>query len=318
MSTPDLVSRLIYSFHVPLFFIVSGYAMALGRQCSLGHFLARRWRTLIVPYLLFSLVAMAVLLLQLSREADRLPTLSNSLLGILFGNGAANPKTVLTPLWFLTCLFSTELLFRLMRGFSFGRNWLFHLLVLLLLAFGLWNSSAGRLILPWGAHIAPVGLFFYVIGYVCCKYRLVPNYLRLRWLLPGLALATTVWLGAALLNDGVDMNSNHYGQAPLFFASALSGAVMLFFVVLILQQNAGFAAIATYLGANSMVILATHTFWPSLSRQLFAWLASVMPQPLIPVFSSRLDMLLSVFLVWLSIEVINRWAPSWIGRTTSR
>ena len=274
--------------------------------------------TLIVPYLIFSLLALAVLLLQLPKEADRLPVLSHSLLGILFGNGAANPKTILTPLWFLTCLFSTELLFRLVRGFSCGRTWLFLLLVLVLLAVGLWNSSAARLILPWGAHIAPVALFFYVIGYLCCRYRLAPNHLPMRWLLPGLALTAACWLAAALRNVNVDMNSNHYGQAPLFFVSALSGAVMLFFIVLILQQRAGFAAIATYLGANSLVILATHTFWPSLSRQLFAWLASLMPPALLPVFTKRWDMLLSVVLVWLSIELINRWAPGWIGRSSTR
>ena len=113
------------------------------------------------------------------------------------------------------------------------------------------------------------------------------------------------------------MNSNQYGQPLLFFASALSGATMVYFVAQILQSRRGVAAVATYLGANSLVILAVHTLWPSVVRSLLGSLAPLAPAPLVPLLTSRIDMLLSLLLVWGSIEWINRRFPSLIGRRVS-
>ncbi|MFM7265247.1 MAG: acyltransferase family protein, partial [Cyanobium sp.] len=314
MNIPARASQLIYSFHVPLFFIASGYAMALSRQTGFRTFLQRRWRSLILPYLLFSLLGLAALLLFLPRDADVRYTLGRSLLGILYGNGAVSPKTVLTPLWFLTCLFSSELLFLAVQRLGRGRLVLMALLVVLLLALALLNAGVWRLPLPWGGHLAPVALAFAFVGYAISRLGLAPAVLPRRRAALALALVVPLWLGAALANTAVDMNSNQYGQPLLFFGSALSGSAMVYFVVQILQSQRGVAAVATYLGANSLVILAVHTLWPSVVRSLFAASAPVAPAALAPLLSSRIDMLLSLLLVWASIELINRRFPALIGR----
>jgi hypothetical protein len=62
------------------------------------------------------------------------------------------------------------------------------------------------------------------------------------------------------------------------------------------------------------VILAVHTLWPSVVRSLLGSLAPLAPAPLVPLLTSRIDMLLSLLLVWGSIEWINRRFPSLIGR----
>jgi fucose 4-O-acetylase-like acetyltransferase len=314
MNIPARASQLIYSFHVPLFFIASGYVMALGRQIPFRTYLARRWRTLILPYFVFSLVGLLALLLFLPQEADFRYTLTRSLLGILYGNGAASPKTVLTPLWFLTCLFSTELLFLGVQRLGRGRLAPMAALVAVLLGLGLLNAAVLRVPLPWGGHLAPVALAFFFVGYLCSRLALAPAILARRAAALGLSLSFLLWIGATLANARVDMNSNQYGQPLLFFASALSGAAMVYFVVQILQSRPGVAAVATYLGANSLVILAVHTLWPSVVRSLLGSLAPLAPAPLVPLLTSRIDMLLSLLLVWGSIEWINRRFPSLIGR----
>lgn len=315
MNIPARASQLIYSFHVPLFFIASGYVMALGRRLSIRTFLGRRWRTLILPYFVFSLVGLAALLVFPQQEVvDLRYTVSRGLLGILYGNGAASPKTVLTPLWFLTCLFSTELLFLGVQRLGRGRLGAMAALVALLLGVGLWNASVFQVPLPWGAHLAPVALFFYFVGYLCSRLGLAPAALARRSAALGLSLSFLVWIAASLVNARVDMNGNQYGQPLLFFGSALSGAAMVYFVVQILQSQRGVAAVATYLGANSLVILAVHTLWPSVVRSLLGSLAAVAPAPLVPLLTSRIDMLLSLLLVWGSIEWVNRRFPSLLGR----
>jgi fucose 4-O-acetylase-like acetyltransferase len=314
MQIPGVAAVLIYSFHVPLFFIAAGYGMALSRKRSMGAFLAGRWRTLVVPYGLFSLIGLAWVLLLRSPTSDPIHVLQRSLLGILLGNGSASPKTVLTPLWFLTCLVSTEVLFLLLQHLSKGR---WQRLVPLLLGFlvlGLVNSTTWRLTLPWGGHLAPVALGFYGAGYLYCRHHPAQTTINLPRALIGLSLALPLWLTLALTNGRVDMNANNYGQPLLFLTSAFSGSIMIYFIAQIMERQTGFARVATYLGANSLVILATHTLWPGISRQLFATLAAIAPAPLTPLFTSRLDMLLSVGMVWISIELINRHLPGWIGR----
>ena len=180
MNIPARASQLIYSFHVPLFFIASGYVMALGRQTSFRVFLARRWRTLILPYFVFSLVGLVALLLFLPQEGGFRYTLTRSLLGIVYGNGAVSPKTVLTPLWFLTCLFATELLFLGVQRLGRGRLGPMAALVAALLGLGLLNAAALRVPLPWGGHLAPVALAFFFVGYLCRRLGLAPAILSRR------------------------------------------------------------------------------------------------------------------------------------------
>src|SRR4030065_1660166 len=51
---PAFGMNLIYSFHMPLFFFLSGYLLKeIHLQQSLSGFLKRMWRTLLVPYICF-------------------------------------------------------------------------------------------------------------------------------------------------------------------------------------------------------------------------------------------------------------------------
>ena len=52
---PKFASQWIYSFHMPLFFFLSGYFFTSGKY-SLKVLLQRKFKTMIVPYLFFVLI----------------------------------------------------------------------------------------------------------------------------------------------------------------------------------------------------------------------------------------------------------------------
>lgn len=52
------LNQYIYSFHMPLFFFISGYLLSIGKYLNNGKFfLRKKVHSLIMPYFLFSLIS---------------------------------------------------------------------------------------------------------------------------------------------------------------------------------------------------------------------------------------------------------------------
>ncbi len=107
----------IFSFHMPLFFFISEFLFDFGKYTgSASTFVKGRFKSLIVPYFCFAVITcvFCFLLDELyTPEITSIKFFENSIIHgishILVAFGPAisyNP-----PLWFLTCLFVTELLF---------------------------------------------------------------------------------------------------------------------------------------------------------------------------------------------------------------
>ena len=53
---PTFMSNFIWSFHMPLFYIISGIILSQKKYTSFKLFLTRKIRTLIIPYIIFSII----------------------------------------------------------------------------------------------------------------------------------------------------------------------------------------------------------------------------------------------------------------------
>lgn len=53
---PSLISNWIWSFHMPLFFIISGMLFCPTKYTNIQKFIHRRIQTLIIPYITFSII----------------------------------------------------------------------------------------------------------------------------------------------------------------------------------------------------------------------------------------------------------------------
>ena len=117
-GTPAAAGALIYSFHMPLFFLLSGCLLTADRaQAPLGQALPRLARTLLLPYLFFFTVSLLYWLAtrHLGERAAKFAgvTPADALAGLAAGTSTAlfvNPA-----LWFLPCLFLCGLLYAALR-----------------------------------------------------------------------------------------------------------------------------------------------------------------------------------------------------------
>ena len=95
------ISHFIYSFHVPLFFFLSGMVLQTRSVCSqpFTRFVGKKAGSLLYPYAVFSVLSLAC-----ERVFDSLDRFGGSVPStvLLLGDG---------PLWFLPALFIAEVLF---------------------------------------------------------------------------------------------------------------------------------------------------------------------------------------------------------------
>lgn len=113
-------SQAIYSFHMPLFFILSGASSAFSKH---DFSLSRRFRAIMVPYFCFSLLSFLywVLIESHFRPVDD-TSLFNGILGtldlrlqqfinIFIAENTVNSFAYNIVLWFLPCLFVADYLY---------------------------------------------------------------------------------------------------------------------------------------------------------------------------------------------------------------
>lgn len=252
---PAFGMNLIYSFHMPLFFFLSGYLLKeIHLQQPLTGFLKRMWRTLLVPYICFWVLsyfywlATHKLVLDPSKYAGL--TFWDLLGGFVHGTGDLEHTLyfINVDLWFFTCLFSTALFFYLLQRWARGR-----LLLLCLVLLGIIGPLLPNLLgrrLPWNIELAGAALVFYGLGHLL-KTRSVPSRSILGW---STVIALPVWIGIVWLNGRIDMNTMQFGNLWLFYAGAGAGIFLAVAGSQFLPEN----RLTRWLAQNTMVIFPLH------------------------------------------------------------
>ena len=256
------IRQVIYAFHMPLFFVISGF---LYRRVSLPERLIKDWRSLLVPYLIINIVCM---LIRLSGEAFGDPHYD------LIGHLIAKSKAIVTgvslplygmepvcgPSWFILAIFLLHLLFcfcphegrqrHLFMGVSSA--------VAILASYLLRRHS---LDIPGPADAAIMAVPFFCLG----GWLRELNWDRLRaGILIALCLGCTLMV--ALLNGTngpVDMNVLDYGRNIfLFYFAAASGTVALFCLCMLIGRLRWKAVdgFARTMATGTILIVGFHRF----------------------------------------------------------
>lgn len=250
---------MIFTFHMPLFFMAAGYtAKAELRWSSIKKSAAR----LLIPYLGAALIGAVWNLLHNS-------SLTAELLRVFWGSGTVGHYgpgrplgggdiPVLGAIWFLPCMFFGRLLF---SGLLLAEKKWFPekkaILPLAVLAF----SACGYLIgqrykLPLNVDIALYTMIFFYAGY--CFRR--TDGIEKSSVSLGLILVA-VWFLAFRL-DGVELAARIYGSFPrciLTAAGAVAGSLLVFYASReLVERCKPLERFLGYCGRNSMVILLLH------------------------------------------------------------
>lgn len=256
-ALPGWLRDAIFTFHMPLFFFLSGLVVAPQR---IGHSLARRAgelaRSLLRPYLFFFAVAWIYWLLvkRHGTRAAEFEALSwwDPLGGLLSGTGDA--LYVDPALWFFPCLFLTAL------GYQALRKALSPSLALGVCACAalclVVARPAGR-VLPWSAECAVVALAFYAAGPLLRDFVLRPPHgaaQRIPRAVTAL-LAGAVCLAAPRLAGPADLSLLRFGGLPaLYLPVAACGTLGALSLAALLPPS----RIGRWLSINTIVVFPLH------------------------------------------------------------
>jgi fucose 4-O-acetylase-like acetyltransferase len=259
--------RVIYSFHLPLFFFLSG--LFLKDSARLGDFALSRADALLKPYaVVLVLLGIAEMLApKLVPVADTTPLAYFS--GVLY---ATAPTIAWTPLWFLPHLFVATVfslaILRATRTLANRPAWLF-VIACALLATGIaaisrfWQIDTAALHfmgqdrlpgLPWSLDLlfisTPCILFGFLLARPVAAMRFNP-----------------LWFGAAALafaalhaffDEAMDLNLRVYGNPLVSTLQAALGTYLALSASSLLQRFAAVQRPLAYIGAASLFILLFH------------------------------------------------------------
>ena len=102
--------KLVYSFHIPLFFCLSGMCFNNKKYNSVWQLIKRRVQTLLIPYVLFSIITWLIYVAAvLVFHIDSMEKCWYYLLQTVFAQGSGGYLEHNVALWFVPCLFIVEI-----------------------------------------------------------------------------------------------------------------------------------------------------------------------------------------------------------------
>jgi polysaccharide biosynthesis protein PslL len=298
------IFRIIFSFHVPLFFFLSG--IFLKESSELRPFLWSRAETLLKPYfvILTALGTLQLLLAIIKRTVD----IRNSqfLLGIIYGSG----KTISwAPLWFLPHLFIALTFSLIIIKISRNKSWLTFISILFLIigihfitTFWHLNPASNSFIeinhlpgLPWSIDLLPITSAFIIFGYLLRDWaqKIVFNKI-------GCLISIVIFGGLHYyFNETIDLNYRIYTSAVVSTIQAGIGIYLTINLASLIQKYSIFRKLLAYLGSGTLFILIFHD---TIQINVFELLSKVINIPYINAGFSLLAGILIPMILWESTK----------------
>lgn len=240
---PTIALNFIFSFHMPLFFILSGY---FYRDKPVSAIVNGGCRRLVKPYLVTAVLCIIICWLTVSPSAA-----ADTLLGAFMANGTTPhamffPKLPhIGPIWFLLALFWCKIYYACMKRVT-SRTLLPSFLI----------STAAFLVgkyvinLPLGLLDGFSALVFYAMGDYW-KNRLSPSASRPALLAAGIAVwAACIWMG------NMDVARFEFSPYPFSFLAAFVGTYVTCLVAARIHGAPG--RWLCWTGRNTLLILCYH------------------------------------------------------------
>lgn len=203
----------IQSFHMPLFFIVSGY---LWKNEALSSLAKKRFKTLMIPYAVF---ATAFLLLQIAPVLGGEQSFRRSLKAVLLYPTDIDNMPIAPALWFLPCMFSASIVYSLLSRLDFKSK---ACTIVCISTLGMTYSQLFDRMLPFAIEPMTVALGFMMVGELIKKNNYsVMDWLDKSWIIILLLVEAML----AILNGSVDMRSARYHNCFLYLLNGIAGTL---------------------------------------------------------------------------------------------
>lgn len=310
-------SGIIYQFHMPLFFILSGAAMTYS---SSRYSFKKKFKTLLIPYFVFSIICFVYWALIESKFRplhdepifgvfEEVNIKLQQLINIFTAINCKSAFIYNIVLWFLPCLFMAELLFSIIKGTKV--EWIIDVLCIIVCYVAV-SSSYGW---PWclGEAVVAVPLLSLGNRFYQPLMKVLKKKTIYAMVIGVICLLAFIFI-FLLLNPHTDMAHNIIPKE--FYLMAILGSLCVVILSLEIDRFAirGGQYLA-YLGRNSLIIMCVHE---PLKRIILMVLSKVMSMPT-DVLRDEIGMSIVATLIVVAvcipiIEIINRKISWAIGK----
>lgn len=256
-APPNLAGRVIYSFHMPLFFIVSGYFV---KDYRIKKNLIRSCKGLLIPYV----CGMGIIMVIDCVTADGSQKLASAIQVLVDMVGGMCKESAVFPvfrdvdmLWFLPSLFACRMLYVFAMNVTEKSKYSssIRIIVITVLAFvGLASPILTYEYFPWGIEISLVSLLFLFCGNMLHKYQVFSD--KHRFLIAGACLI--LWIILLCFGFYIELAAHYW---PGFFLSVIEGMIASFVVICgsqLLDRVKVLNTILRWIGKNSLIVLLVH------------------------------------------------------------
>lgn len=245
------LGTIIYTFHMPLFFFLSGCVFSVSKY-NFRKFLKRKIETIIIPYLALGIPMIMFTFFEMYLVSNR-----NIKDYIQIVERFIIQRRMWT-LWFIACLFCLNILFYIIVKIFNNNMKKIGLITIILAIMGLIYYRIGGKPLPWNADVCLTAIPFFYVGYLFKNTQNFQDFVfkKHKVIYFILLLFVNFICGVAsrkISGTGLEMFYGSYGFAPLTYLSAFAGI----FCVIIISDSFDIN-ILKYIGKNSLVYFAWH------------------------------------------------------------
>ena len=256
----SLQIKLIYAFHMPLFFVLSGFLYKSNTK-EFRTFIKNKFFTRIIPYVAFNLLLLICLIpLDILTHEFSWKGFIFTISSLIRGQPSINGIT-----WFLICLFTTELIHFFLSGkIKTYKSQIIAFIIFYIVGIivtskiDLVSTLTGIAPNFWYIHEALVAYPFFLIGVILNQIRLFEFTSKLPVKYIYLILSAIVLLLTFNLNyKRVIMAGSQHGHPIWFLVTAIAGTFFLIFLSQITPKN----SFLLFLGRNTLVLLGLNGFF---------------------------------------------------------
>ncbi len=227
----SLLFKWIFTFHIPVFFIISGILFNINNSYSFKDYLKRKLKRLILPYFIISSFGFLISLIIRRKEA-----LSITAIEYLLYYGQPELFQV-GQIWFLIALFNASILLYLIIKIFYNnkkisdRKIVTIIILIVLISIGYIIKDLikiphfGRL--PFKIDTSIMGTAFMFIGYIIKEYNILDkiNNNKIKATITFILLIIINVLFGVKLNNFVNICMCSYGNIFYYIISAISGSI---------------------------------------------------------------------------------------------
>ena len=253
------VHNWIFSFHMPLFFILSGLFF---QKNTLQNFFFKKTKQLIFPYIIFCIIGIIITLII---PQWRYITFTEILKDIYLGY----PNSInISSIWFLICLFIAMLLLNLILHILKKNALIGYSVLFFIILYGFILGRFPKILsifplkrMPFDSDSACVALLFPWIGYQFKEQILKiielfnDKSLLQKWML--IIISLTISITLVLLNGRVNLHGITFNNELFYITESIIGFIFVIFLSQILVLQKVLANFLKWFGTNSLKIMGT-------------------------------------------------------------